>query len=198
MASPLSLLACLVPLVALMLIGCADAAEVVARINFGPAVHGYDAYDQKAASGNVKIFTAGRDMGIDRTEHDLLYSSHAYSDATFSYTIPVEGNAKYDVRLGFAEVYFCNQAGQRSFSASVGDRTIADIDVFQKIGCKAAHNVVVKAVSPSDGAIKVTLRKGSQSMPMISNIEVLTAESRSETLNVSEKMVASDGIPMVS
>lgn len=159
----------LVHAVLVSLAGAHSAGEVVARVNFGPDVEGYTTYDPSALSTPVKLHMST--FSIEGTTESAAYSTHAWNSDSFTYSVPVESEM-YNVRLGFAEIYFCGSNGQRLFTASVSGKTITDINVFQEVGCNHAYDVTFEDVKPVDGVISITLEKGSDENPMISNFEV--------------------------
>lgn len=158
---------------------------IVARINAGgPAVTtgGVNwATDQFYSGG--KLYTNAKVTAIAATNDDVLYlTEHSATSnlGTFSYNIPVPGNATYLVRLHFAEIYWgatgggAGGAGKRVFSVDFEGTPVelVNYDINAAVGPMTA---VVKEyqVAVTDGALTLDF-SASVDQPKIAAIEVLT------------------------
>jgi hypothetical protein len=89
---------------------------------------------------------------ISGTVDDALYQSERYG--AFSYSVPIP-NGTYNVLLQFAEIYNTFD-GARVFDVLVeGGMVVDDLDIHSQVGHDATHDVLVTAVTVSDGVLSI-------------------------------------------
>lgn len=174
-----------------LFLGCsklthAQSGTTIAKVNFGASANGYQQYDSSKAKANGEVISLNihtqPGSANKGTAENSVYSSHAWYNNSFTYEISVKSSGKYEVTLGFAEVYFCfsGAEGKRVFSAKVGGETIPGIDVYKASGCNEPLTVLFKDVTPTNGKIVVELQRRVQ-RPMISTIVVRAADAPAVT-----------------
>lgn len=156
----------------------------LARINFGPprSAPGYDdylVYVAGAPTSGLPHLT-GRTGFVAGTPDVAAYNTNVYRKNFLSYSLPGVVGKKYNIKLGFAEVYLPScRNGRRVFSASVNGRFVHNVDVFAAVGCNHAYDLMFNNITAVNGVIEIKLQAGVVSYPMISNLEIFVASDSS-------------------
>ncbi|HEX9972249.1 MAG TPA: malectin domain-containing carbohydrate-binding protein, partial [bacterium] len=89
---------------------------------------------------------------IQGTEEDSVYLTGLHEVVTYRIRVP---NGFYKVTLMMAENEF-NEAGRRLFDIIVeGNRIASELDLFQKVGAHAAHQIVADNIEIKDEMIDI-------------------------------------------
>lgn len=129
-------------------------------------VAGYTKYDPAGLSDGVAI------AGAPDNTLPKQFRSHAKKKGGFTYTHPVPPG-QYDLTLGFAE--FSQSAcvkGKRVFTVDANGLTTPPIDVFDAVGCNAAHTVNLADVTVGAGGLVLTLDPVSSFAPYLANFMI--------------------------
>ena len=111
---------------------------------------------------------------IANTSTPALYQDLRWNDGYFDYDFMIP-NGKYKVTLKFAEIY-SNGPRQRMFDILLQNQTVAkDLDVFAAAGGKNRAYDVTYTVTVTNRLLDIKLAKGSSGWPMISALEIDTA-----------------------
>jgi hypothetical protein len=92
------------------------------------------------------------DPGMGPAPYDTL--RYGFGMLPFAYQIPAP-NGACDVTLGFSEPNK-TAAGQRVFTITTNDQTVADVDIFARAGLKTPTTIELGAVQVTDGFLHLT------------------------------------------
>jgi hypothetical protein len=111
------------------------------------------------------------DLKIENTDMPDFYRSEHYDMTKWSGTVP---NGTYTVKLYFCETYEgITEAGQRIFSAKVGEQEVKDLDIFKQAGGSGKPIIkTLENIPVTDGKLTITFESNVQS-PEINGIEII-------------------------
>jgi hypothetical protein len=147
-----------------------DDPSVMVSFGTNLPVDGYSLVPQEDKLVGAFNLFGGEGIAIDNTDVSRAYASHLWvSGDNLTYNLELDARKTYDVTLGFAESYGPNcQNDMRVFSASVGDKTEENIDVFTSAGCRKAYDLIFPDVP--GGTLKIVLSRGPAENPFLSLI----------------------------
>jgi hypothetical protein len=146
------------------------------KINFGrySTTGNYEAPNLSQFVGAYNFY-AGDGQEIADTDEDLAYESHVWVPGTnLTYTLELEANEEYDIKLGWAESYSPNCfVASRIFSVEVNNEREDNIDVYSRSGdCFKPYTLTFRNVlADASGHINVTLIKGPAENAFLSLID---------------------------